>query len=73
MKKAIQYEMKIKAILTNNITRGEKKILPEADNSVPTFAHQYPVFASNIYTIQTPANKPEVYYQGNLGKMFCFC
>lgn len=54
--------MKIKAILTNNITRGEKKILPEADNSVPTFAHQYPVFASNIYTIQTPANKPEVYY-----------
>ena len=40
----------------------KKKILPEANNSVPTFAHQYPVFASDIYTIQTPANKPEVYY-----------
>lgn len=44
------------------LEKKKKKILPEANNSVPTFAHQYPVFASDIYTIQTPANKPEVYY-----------
>lgn len=44
------------------IILSEKRKVTRGRYSVPTFAHQYPVFALNIYTIQTPANKPEVYY-----------